>query len=57
MKRKRRRKKYEEDGKGKNESEIDEEKPPLTQLVCLGTGGKRLFEGKKRIPLHFEISS
>ena len=47
--------KYEEDGKGQNEAEIDEENLPLTQLVHLGTGAKGLVEGKKRIPLRFNI--
>ena len=48
--------KNEEDGKGKNKGKNDEEKLPLTQMFCLSTGGKVLVEGKKRIPLCFDIS-
>ena len=47
---------YEEDGKSRNGAEIDIDNLPLTQLVHLVTGGKVLVEGKKIIPLSFDIS-
>ena len=47
--------KSEEDGKVKNEAESDEDNLPLTQVFRLSTGGKVLVEGKKIIPLGFDI--
>ena len=47
--------KSEEDEKGKHEAENDEENLPLNHIFCLSTSGKGIVEGKKRIPLRFDI--